>query len=157
MLGIFSFKILTFLHIKLPKSVVSYGLSFDSPIWKYAILSKGTFQSRRSPSLQLCFKKCWQLGSQLRPCCHITYRGQGSGPYHQLCSQHNTSKDNILVGFLKVIFPWMLSLPCLTTWNNTFRWLCVQPASPTIPACLLLVDIDTVSEVVHAPCFVVKS
>ena len=43
------------------------------------ILWKGVFQSRLSPSLQLRFMKCWELGSRWRPCCHTTHRGQWGG------------------------------------------------------------------------------
>ena len=43
------------------------------------ILWKSVFQSRLSPSLQLRFMKCWELGSRWRSCCHTTYRGQWGG------------------------------------------------------------------------------
>ena len=124
------------------------------------ILWKGVFQSRLSPSLQLRFMKCWELGSHWRPCCHKTRRAGGSKgawQYHQLCRRHNTSKDNILVRWLSksdLLNKVVLVMPHYLQ-HLLFRHGFVQQCSvsPVIQACSVLVDIDTVSEVVQVPGF----
>ena len=134
----------------------SYGLSLASPIWKWyfeRVFFKVDFHLLSSSVLWNV--ESWEAVDVLAVTQHT---GAMRGQYHQLCSRHNTSKDNILVRWLSksdLLNKVVLVMPHYLQQHRLFRRGFVQQCSvsPVIQACSLLVVIDTVSEVVQFPGF----